>query len=49
LDFVSHRFIAAHSFGKHCGKHRHTAIHIIVDENIALAVVEAVEVANVLL
>jgi len=49
LDLVTDRLVAPHTFGIHCRKNRHTAIHVIINDDFALAVVKPVEATNVLL
>ena len=48
-DYVTDGLVAAHSFGIHLGKNRLGVVHIIVNDNLALAVVKTVQPANVLL
>src|SRR5208283_3306208 len=49
LNLIPDCFIAAHTLGIHRGQNWHAAVHIIINDDLALAVVQTMQAANVLL
>jgi len=49
LNLIPNCFIAAHTLGIHRGQNWHAAIHIIINDNLAFAVVQTMQATNVLL